>query len=320
MLATWPYLKNTDFPKLKRNQLETLQVNLGYLCNQQCLHCHVNAGPKRTEIMSAMTIGQICDYLQYSDIKVLDLTGGAPELNPNFCSLVSFAHKQGIQVLDRCNLSVLFEPGQENLAEFMADNQVEVIASMPCYLEENVDQQRGDGTFNKSIKALQKLNKLGFGQENSGLILNLVYNPGGPTLPPSQQLLEQDYKKTLWDGYGVVFSQLYSLCNMPIKRFGSSLLSKGTFNDYMELLKNSHNQNNLENLMCLNLISIDWQGYLYDCDFNQMLELPLAIDNKARLHISELAKFKLQGNKIQVANHCYACTAGSGSSCGGALS
>ncbi len=319
MHATLPLLETTDFPALKRARLETLQVNLGYLCNQSCLHCHVNAGPTRTEIMQRDTVDCVLDYLRAADIATLDLTGGAPELNPHFKYLVQAACDLGVRVIDRCNLTVLEQPGQEDTAEFLAGLGVAITASLPCYLEDNVNQQRGDGVFQISIRVLQKLNALGYGQADSGLALNLVYNPQGPTLPPPQQALEQDYKTYLLDHYGVVFNQLHSLANMPIKRFGSTLISKGQFTGYMELLRAAHQDSNLDNVMCRSLISVDWLGYVYDCDFNQMLNLPLRINGKPRAHLSQLMDVNLEHHPIVVKDHCYGCTAGQGSSCGGAL-
>lgn len=319
MHATLPLLETTDFPALKRARLETLQVNLGYLCNQSCLHCHVNAGPTRTEIMQLDTVDCVLDYLRAADIATLDLTGGAPELNPHFKYLVQAACDLGVRVIDRCNLTVLEQPGQEDTAEFLAGLGVAITASLPCYLEDNVNQQRGDGVFQISIRVLQKLNALGYGQADSGLALNLVYNPQGPTLPPPQQALEQDYKTYLLDHYGVVFNQLHSLANMPIKRFGSTLISKGQFTGYMELLRAAHQDSNLDNVMCRSLISVDWLGYVYDCDFNQMLNLPLRINGKPRAHLSQLMDVNLEHHPIVVKDHCYGCTAGQGSSCGGAL-
>ncbi len=319
MHDTLPLLENTTFPTISRGRLKTLQVNLGYLCNQQCLHCHVNASPKRKEIMDRKTSEQVLDYLKHSTATSLDLTGGAPELNPNFRWLVENAVAAGINVIDRCNLTILEEPGQESLAQFLADNQVEITASLPCYLEENVDGQRGKGVFDTSIKGLQRLNKLGYGRDNSPLKLNLVYNPVGPYLPPSQQSLEADYKQQLYDRFGIEFTQLFTLANMPIQRFGSTLISKGQFKEYMSLLKEAHQDSNLENVMCRSLISIDWQGFVYDCDFNQMLKLPILFNARPKTHISDLMNKDLEGNPIVVMEHCYGCTAGQGSSCGGAL-
>jgi radical SAM/Cys-rich protein len=321
MLATLPLLKYTQFPSITRHHLETLQVNLGYLCNQQCLHCHVSAGPKRTEIMARDTCEQILTYLQaIPSIQTLDLTGGAPELNPHFRYLVDMARQLGKHVIDRCNLTILQVSGQEDLAAFLAKQAVEIIASLPCYLEENVDKQRGQGVFENSIAGLRQLNTLGYGQPDSGLQLNLVFNPQGPHLPPAQAGLEVDYKQFLQQKYGIVFNQLYTICNMPIQRFGSQLISKGEFKEYMQLLHQAYRKENLETVMCRHLISIDWHGYVYDCDFNQMLGLPLHLQNSKKQHISELLEIDLKGNPIVVADHCYGCTAGQGSSCGGALS
>ncbi|RKZ46737.1 MAG: radical SAM protein [Candidatus Parabeggiatoa sp. nov. 3] len=320
MLATLPLLKNTHFPSITRHTLDTLQVNLGYVCNQQCLHCHVNAGPNRTEIMARDICEQVLTYLRATpSIQSLDITGGAPELNPHFRYLVEMARQLGIHVIDRCNLTVLLVPGQEELAEFFAKQAVEIVASLPCYLAENVNRQRGKGVFQNSIAGLRKLNALGYGQQNSGLLLNLVFNPQGPDLPAPQAALEADYKQFLEQQHGIVFNQLYTICNMPIQRFGSQLISKGEFKSYMQLLRDAYREENLETVMCRNLISIDWQGYVYDCDFNQMLGLPLHLQSSRQRHISELLKVDLKGNPIIVADHCYGCTAGQGSSCGGAL-
>ena len=320
MLATLPLLEVTDFPALRRTALETLQVNLGYRCNQQCLHCHVNAGPRRKEVMEKETIEHVLAFLRANPrVKRLDLTGGAPELNPYFRYLVENAVALGVHVMDRCNLTILFEPEQENLAEFLANNRVEVVASLPCYMEENVDKQRGKGVFDTSIRALTQLNTLGYGDANSGLILNLVYNPQGPTLPPPQNALEQDYKTHLRETFGIAFNQLFTITNMPIQRFGSTLISKGQFNDYMQLLKGAYQEANLDTVMCRSLISVDWQGYVYDCDFNQMLDLPLYQQGKPRVQLKELIGKELSNNPIVIRNHCYGCTAGQGSSCGGAL-
>lgn len=318
MHATFPLLKETDFPTIRRDQLDTLQVNLGYLCNQSCLHCHVNAGPTRKENMLEETIEDIIRFLADSNIKKLDLTGGAPELNPNFRKLVTAAYSMGIHIIDRCNLTVLHEAGQEDTADFLAQHKVEVVASLPCYLEENVDGQRGDGVFQKSIAAIKLLNILGYGIEGSGLELNLMYNPIGAQLPPSQQQLEQDYKRELNDRYGIVFNNLYTLTNMPIKRFGSTLISKGEFDSYMNVLKESYQTANLQTVMCRSLISVDWQGYIYDCDFNQMLDLPL-IEKGKKMHLNDVTNSNLNKRDILIADHCYGCTAGQGSSCGGAL-
>ncbi len=319
MHATLPLLETTDFPALFRGQLDTLQVNLGYRCNQQCLHCHVNAGPNRTENMEGSTVADIIDFLRHSPIKKLDLTGGAPEMNPHFKTIIQAARELNIHVIDRCNLSILSEPGYEDIAHFLAHHQVEVVASLPCYLEDNVDKQRGKGVFQQSIDGLQQLNKLGYGQANTKLVLNLMYNPQGPSLPPSQQSLEPAYKKHLKEHYDVEFNHLFTLTNMPIKRFGSTLISKGQFDEYMNLLRDNFKQENLDNVMCRNLISVDWQGYLYDCDFNQMLDLPSQLDTNSRPHIRDLGKIDVTNKPIVIKDHCYGCTAGQGSSCGGAL-
>lgn len=319
MHATLPLLQQYGFPAMCRGALDTLQVNLGYRCNQSCLHCHVNAGPQRTEMMARETVADVLAFLAVSGVKQLDLTGGAPELNGHFRSLVMRARAIGVHVIDRCNLTVLEEPGQEGLAEFLAHQQVEITASLPCYLEDNVDRQRGNGVFKRSIAALRRLNALGYGQEDARLPLNLVYNPQGAVLAPAQAGLEADYRRDLGERFGVRFTRLYTLANMPIQRFGSTLVSQGKFGEYMALLQGSHRDENLDRVMCRNLVSVDWLGYVYDCDFNQMLELPLAIEGKKRPHLSDLIGRDLQGNPIAVRDHCYGCTAGNGSSCGGAL-
>jgi radical SAM/Cys-rich protein len=319
MHATLPLLVDTDFPALSRRRLETLQVNLGYVCNQTCVHCHVNAGPTRTESMSRETADQVLEYLAASGATALDLTGGAPELNRHFRDIVRKARAQGARVIDRCNLTILFEPGQEGLAEFLAAERVEIVASLPCYTPELVDRQRGKGVYETSIAAIRRLNELGYGRETSGLTLDLVYNPQGASLPPPQQQLEADYKRILGEKFGIVFNRLYTIANMPIQRFGSMLISKGQFNDYMKLLRSAHSDANLDSVMCRSLVSVDWQGYLYDCDFNQMLGLPLAIAGRPRTHLRDVLRRDLSGNPIVVRDHCYGCTAGQGSSCGGAL-
>jgi radical SAM/Cys-rich protein len=319
MHATLPLLEQSNFPSISRRRLEILQVNLGYRCNQTCVHCHVNAGPNRTESMTRETVEQVLELLRTSSAHTLDLTGGAPELNPHFRYLVKSAGKLNSTVIDRCNLTILEEPEQEDLASFLADYRVDIVASLPCYLEDNVDAQRGKGVFGASIRGLKRLNSLGYGRDGSGLKLSLVYNPQGPALPPPQNALESDYKAHLRERYGVVFNELFTLTNMPIQRFGSMLISKGQFHDYMDLLKNAHRDENLDSVMCRNLISVDWQGYVHDCDFNQMLNLPMILGRRPRIHIKDLMGIDLQGNPIMVADHCYGCTAGQGSSCGGAL-
>ena len=319
MHATLPLMRQSEFPAIQRKRLETLQVNLGYKCNQSCVHCHVNAGPTRTEMMSLETINDVLAFVQTSHVGKLDVTGGAPELNLHFRDLVRSARNLGVRVMDRCNLTILGQPGQDDLAQFLAGQRVEVIASLPCYLGENVDRQRGKGVFDASIRALQTLNRLGYGKPETGLELSLVYNPQGPVLPPAQDQLKTDYRTHLGERYGIVFNELYVLTNMPIQRFGSMLISKGQFERYMDVLKNAYQPANLDNVMCRNLLSVDWRGFVYDCDFNQMLGLPLAYQGRLRVHLRELIGRDLTGNGIVVADHCYGCTAGQGSSCGGAL-
>jgi radical SAM/Cys-rich protein len=314
-----PLSNVSEFPQIRRARLEVLQVNMGYRCNQQCIHCHVNAGPHRKEMMDRSVIDLVIAYLDSSRVKKLDLTGGAPELNPHFRELVKATRKMGVHVIDRCNLTVLEEPEQESLAEFLSDQEVEVTASMPCYLEENVDRQRGKGAYQASIRGLQKLNQLGYGRKGSGLVLNLVYNPLGPFLPPPQKTLEEDYRKQLGERYGIVFDHLYAFTNMPINRFGMMLVSNGGLSDYMKLLCEAHQDVNLDFVMCRSMINIDWRGYVYDCDFNQMLGLPLSIEGKSKVHLSELIDVDLRGLSVTVWSHCYGCTAGQGSSCGGAF-
>ncbi len=314
-----PLLAHTSFPPLRRNRLTTLQVNLGYLCNQSCLHCHVNAGPRRTEQMSARTAGQVVDFIGASGVEVLDLTGGAPELNPNFRFMVDAAVDRGVRVIDRCNLTILFEPGQENLAEFLASRRVGVVASLPCYLDENVDRQRGKGVFDASIEGLRRLNALGYGGEDTDLSLDLVFNPQGPVLPPAQAELERTYKTELGRQFGVRFNRLLTLANMPIGRFGSTLISKGLFVEYLDVLREAHVESNVEHVMCRHTVSIDWQGYAYDCDFNQMLGLPMRLNGSPRVHVTDLVSADIDGRPIAIRDHCFGCTAGQGSSCGGAL-
>jgi radical SAM/Cys-rich protein len=319
MHATLALLRSTDFPRVARRALDTLQVNLGYRCNQACLHCHVNASPDRKEMMGRATIEQVLTVLSTRRIGTLDITGGAPELNPHFRHLVGAARNLGVRVIDRCNLTVVNEPGLEDLAEFLARERVEITASLPCYLRENVDRQRGDDVFESSILALRKLNALGYGAPQSALVLNLVYNPLGPTLPPAQESLEATYKLELASRYGIVFHRLYTLANMPIARFGSTLVSQGKFASYMTLLRSAHNAANLDGVMCRSLVSVDYRGYLYDCDFNQMLGIPLVAPDRPRPHLTDLLTTELDGTSVATADHCYGCTAGQGSSCGGAL-
>ena len=319
-MATFGFQKievenTTDFPTIRRGRLEVLQVNLGYRCNLACTHCHVDAGPKHTESMDRSTIGEVLDFLRRGQVKTLDLTGGAPEMNPHFRLLVSKARQLGVHVIDRCNLTILEEPGYENLAAFLAEQQVEIVASLPCYLEDNVDKQRGKGVFQASIAALKKLNRLGYGAGGE-LKLNLVFNPQGPRLPPSQESLETAYKAHLSKQFGITFDRLYTLTNMPIRRFAHALEREGKLQHYLQLLRDSFDAANLEGLMCRTTISVDWRGYVYDCDFNQMLKLPLA---GRRTHLREVSLDLIDNGIIATDDHCYGCTAGQGSSCGGAL-
>jgi radical SAM/Cys-rich protein len=318
MRDTLPLLDQVPFPAIRRGTLDTLQVNVGYRCNQSCFHCHVNAGPNRSEEMSAEVADLVLDFVERRHITTLDITGGAPELNANFRRLVTGARARGATVMDRCNLTILEQPEQEDLAEFLAVNFVEVVASMPCYLQDNVERQRGKGVFGGSIRGLKKLNALGFGRDPA-LTLNLVYNPQGPALPPPQAALEADYKRVLGERYGIVFDKLLVLANMPIQRFGSALITKGEFDGYIDLLRDAHFDANLDGVMCRRLISVDWRGFVYDCDFNQMLDLPLTLGSRAHLHLSDLLDDDITGNPIRTAGHCYGCTAGQGSSCAGAL-
>ncbi len=315
MYKIYPLLQGNDFPHIERNDLNILQVNLGYKCNQRCLHCHVNAGPNRKEMMDLKTVKQVIKFSVENNIKKIDLTGGAPEMNKHFKYIIRACKENNIHISDRCNLTILDSDGMKDLPEFLAKHKVEIIASLPCYIEENVNSQRGKGVFEKSIKVLRKLNSLGYGEDKE-LILNLVYNPQGPELPPEQSKLEIDYKHFLAEKYKVSFNKLYTITNMPINRFGSTLVSKKMFRDYMRVLKSSYSEKALEHVMCRGLISIDYNGYVYDCDFNQMLSMPLS---GKRIHISEINIKNLIGKKITTADHCYGCTAGTGSSCTGSL-
>ncbi|HYA29493.1 MAG TPA: arsenosugar biosynthesis radical SAM (seleno)protein ArsS [Acidobacteriota bacterium] len=308
-----------DGAGLKRRAVDVLQVNLGRYCNLACIHCHVEAGPARTEMMSRPTVESVLRFLESTPIPTLDITGGAPELHPDFDYLVESARSVGRQVLDRCNLTVIFEPKKEYLPQFFRRHQVELICSLPCYSMENVDKQRGKGTFDASIRALQIFNRIGYGQPESGLTLNLVYNPVAPHLPPPQEKLELDYKRELKEQFGIVFNHLYCLTNTPITRYATHLKLRGEYDDYFELLERSFNGATIEQVMCRNLISVGSDGTIYDCDFNQMLDLPITGADNKPLHISSLTMDQLAGTAISVGDHCYACTAGAGSSCGGAL-
>ena len=316
MHKIYPLIKDTDFPQITRLSLKTLQVNLGYKCNQSCLHCHVNASPKRTEMMNKHTIDEVINFSYQNNVGTVDLTGGAPEMNQYFEYMIKKLREKNIHIIDRCNLTILQEKGMSKMIDFLAEHEVEIVASLPCYKDINVDAQRGKGVFTKSIKALQRLNKKGYGM-NKKLMLNLVYNPQGAELPPKQTELELEYKSYLLVNYNILFNNLFTITNMPINRFGSTLISKKMFHSYMDLLKSTFSQIAKENVMCRNLLSIDYEGYVYDCDFNQMLGVD--ISNK-KTHITDIKKDELVNKIIATGDHCYGCTAGSGSSCGGVIS
>jgi radical SAM/Cys-rich protein len=306
-------------PELNALRLDTLQVNVGKLCNQTCHHCHVDAGPQRTEIMTRETIDQVLEVIhRFPGLKTIDITGGAPEMNPHFEYLVEACRRMNRHVMDRCNLTVFFVRGKEHLPEFLRNHRVEIVASLPCYLEENVDAQRGKSVYVRSIEALQRLNSLGYGMSDTGLMLNLVYNPLGPKLPPEQTELEQDYKRELRGRFGIEFNRLYTITNMPINRFLDELSRSGEYERYIDLLVASFNPAALPNLMCRNLISVGWDGRLYDCDFNQMLDLP--VHDGLPQTIGEFDLFVLERRRVVTGSHCYGCTAGAGSGCTGALS
>ncbi len=298
--------------------VETLQVNVGKLCNQTCRHCHVDAGPTRTEIMTRETAEQVVEILRKHNLPNVDITGGAPELNPNFEYLVRESRALGRRVIDRSNLTVFFVEGRAHLPEFLRDQQVEITASLPCYLEQNVDSQRGKGAYAKSIEALQRLNRLGYGKPETGLVLNLVYNPLGPSLPPPQKQLEDDYRRELGARFGIVFNHLFTIANMPISRFLTDLERHGNYGRYMELLAEKFNPQTVSGVMCRTLVSVGWDGTLYDCDFNQMLGMP--INHGLPQHIRDFDAYILARREIRTGPHCFGCTAGSGSSCTGSLS
>jgi len=316
MHKIYPLIKDTDFPQITRLSLKTLQVNLGYKCNQSCLHCHVNASPKRTEMMNKHTIDEVINFSYQNNVGTVDLTGGAPEMNQYFEYMIKKLREKNIHIIDRCNLTILQEKGMSKMIDFLAEHEVEIVASLPCYKDINVDAQRGKGVFTKSIKALQRLNKKGYGL-NKKLMLNLIYNPQGPELPPKQSELELEYKSYLLENYNIIFNKLFTITNMPINRFGSMLVSKKKFHSYMNLLKSTFSKTAKENVMCRNLLSIDYEGYVYDCDFNQMLGIDMS--NK-KTHITDIKKDGLVNKIIATGDHCYGCTAGSGSSCGGVIS
>lgn len=310
-------LQQNGVTALRRSTLQTLQVNVGKLCNQTCRHCHVDAGPDRRELMTRETFEHCLRLASDADIQTIDITGGAPEMNPHFKWFVRELRQQQRHVIDRCNLTILTAPGFTDLPEFLAEQQVEVVASLPCYLQENCDSQRGDGTFQKSIEALQILNRMGYGTEDGKLRLSLVFNPVGPSLPPDQAKLEQDYRQQLRDRFKIEFNRLFTITNMPISRFLDDLLNAGRYEDYMTKLVTAFNLQAVDGLMCRTTLSVDWQGYLFDCDFNQMLQLPIA--NQSERHISQITASDLLQQSIAVGRHCFGCTAGSGSSCQGAL-
>jgi len=302
----------------RRIILEILQVNLGNMCNQRCIHCHINASPKGDKIMSRRITDDIARFLSQKKGLILDITGGCPELNPNFRYLIEKAKPYIKQIMVRSNLTVLFEPGMEDLPEFYKNNEIKLICSMPCYTKDNVEKQRGNGVFDKSIKALKLLNELGYGK-NNGLELDLVYNPGGAFLPGDQTSLENDYKKILYEQYGIVFNRLLTIINAPINRFEQYLKANGNFDEYMKLLMDNFNRDIAGNIMCRNLLNVGWNGIVYDCDFNQALGLALRDNDGKIMEIEDLDPNDLEGRKIILENHCYCCTAGAGSSCAGAL-
>ena len=310
-------LQNQHSEPLRADGIRVLQMNLGKLCNQTCHHCHVDAGPDRREIMTRDTMQACLDVLSATDIPVVDVTGGAPEMNPEFRWLIGEISSLDRAVIDRCNLTILLAPGFEDLPEFLAENHVEIVASLPCYLEENTDRQRGDGVFRRSIAAIRRLNALGYGRPDSGLTLTLVYNPGGPSLPPPQAQLEQDYHRELLERYDVVFTRLFTITNMPISRFLDDLLKTGRYEAYMQKLVEVFNPATVDELMCRTTLSVDWQGRLFDCDFNQMLELGLEPEMPNRIHDFDYEA--LARRRIVTGQHCFGCTAGAGSSCRGAI-
>ncbi len=307
-----------NFPSIKRDKLNNLQINLGYKCNQACVHCHVDASPLRTEMMDEFNISLIPKVISQYKINTLDLTGGAPEMHPLFKDLISNVSKLNVKIIDRCNLTILTETGYEDLADFLALHKVTIVASLPCYEEINVDAQRGKNVFNKCIKALKQLNKLGYGKENSHLKLDLVYNPNGPYLPPSQNELEKKYKHELMKRYNIEFNNLLVLTNMPIKRFESYLIREGKLNQYKSMLKENYNESNINSVMCRDTISVNWEGKLFDCDFNQQLSLNDYLFPNTLKDLAD-GKTLIKNNDISIGDHCFGCTAGNGSSCGGAL-
>ena len=306
-----------DLPRLQAESLRVLQLNLGKLCNQTCRHCHVDAGPDRRELMTQETMRACLQALEIGGFETVDLTGGAPEMNPHFRGLVQECRQLGRHVIDRCNLTILLAPGYEDLPSFLSEQQVEIVASLPCYLEDNVDRQRGDGVFDRSIEALKRLNAVGYGRADSGLTLTLVFNPGGPKLPPPQANLEDAYRRELQARYGIEFSRLFTITNMPISRFLDDLLQTGQYEAYLQKLIDSFNLSTVSGVMCRSTLSVDWQGRLFDCDFNQMLELPLMAGQPQT--IQDFNADRLASRTIVTGRHCFGCTAGAGSSCQGAV-
>ncbi|MXZ80209.1 MAG: radical SAM/Cys-rich domain protein [Gammaproteobacteria bacterium] len=309
-------LKDYGCPPLRRAKLTELQINLGYLCNQACEHCHVEAGPKRTELMTWETMRSILEWIDANEIRSVDLTGGAPEMNPHFRKFCDGLGSRGISITSRCNITVQFEPGQEDLAAWYAERKIRLVCSLPCYSRENVEKQRGKGVFGKSIQGLRNFNRQGYGTDPD-LAMDLVYNPIGPHLPPDQASLEADYKNALSEDFDIVFNRLLTITNLPVKRFRHFLERTNQLQDYRQLLLENFNPSTIEHLMCRHLLSVDWQGNVYDCDFNQMLEMHLGTGRPTKLW--EINASELLDNPVRVASHCYGCTAGSGSSCGGAL-
>ncbi len=310
-------LRESDLFPLRATGVETCQINFGRLCNQACTHCHVQAGPAREETIGRETLDECLGMLARTDVATVDITGGAPELNPHFRGFVDECRALGKHVMVRCNLTVLLEPGSEELAQFYADRRVEIVASMPCYLEENVDAQRGAGVHTKSIEVLRLLNSVGFGRVGTNLALNLVYNPAGDALPPLQSGLETDYRRELADRYGIAFSNLLTITNMPIGRFRDRLEESGTYEPYVRKLIEAYNPAAVPGLMCHDTLSVGWDGGLYDCDFN--LTLGMKCDHGAPEHIRDFDLERLRNRRVVTGLHCYGCTAGAGSSCGGAV-
>ncbi|WP_413431679.1 arsenosugar biosynthesis radical SAM (seleno)protein ArsS [Crateriforma spongiae] len=310
-------LREHEIEPLTASGIQVLQINVGKVCNQTCTHCHVNAGPTRRESMSRETAEAVIDVLSRTDIPTLDITGGAPEMNPSFRWLVEQAHALGRRIIDRCNLTILMAGGFKDLPEFLAKHNVEVVASLPCYLEENCDRQRGDGVFRRSIDALKRLNSLGYGMSNSNRVLSLVYNPTGLSLPPDQKKLEVDYRQQLRTRYGIEFTNLHTITNLPISRFLDDLLKQDRLEEYLQLLIDNFNVATVDGLMCRSMVSVDWQGRLFDCDFNQMLDMELRGECPRTIHDFDISK--LANREIMTGRHCFACTAGCGSSCQGPI-